>query len=230
MPVTQGIDGAETALIVVDMQNHFCHPDGQMAQRGEDIGANLRAVTRLTELLPVLRAALARTIYLRQVVTAERVAKTRRRLARGEDGGGQSSCAPGNWGFEIVDELRPATGDIVVDKPRYSGFVATVLEEILEEARITTLVVTGTAANVCVDTTVRDADARDFRVVVAEDLVGYTRPELGRAALENLSIYFAEVATGAEIVDAVRASRPITAVTGWPIRTASYRDGRGETR
>lgn len=207
VPVTHGIDAVSTALIIVDMQNYFCHPNGPMQRRGDDISANRLAAEKIAALLPELRARVSSVIYFRQIVNSKRIERARSRRGLASVGSPvRSGCEPGDWAFEILEELRPAHGDIVINKPHYSGFVGTALDAILGRAGISTLIMTGTAANVCVDTTVRDADSRGLRVIVGSDLVGYTQKALGEAALENFERYFAEVASGQEIIGALRAA------------------------
>jgi nicotinamidase-related amidase len=93
----------------------------------------------------------------------------------------------GEEGHDIVDELRPIGGEVVLDKPGKGSFYATDLELLLRNAEIKSLIVTGVTTEVCVHTTVREANDRGFECLVLEDCVGSYFPEFHRVALEMIS-------------------------------------------
>ena len=115
---------------------------------------------------------------------------------------------PGTWGAEQLDELAPVPGEEVVTKHRYSGFVDTRLETLLRSNHIKTLVITGTATQTCVESTVRDGQMRDYRIVVPEDGVASRgrHQHLKAASLETMGLYFADV-VASDAVTAVWGSR-----------------------
>lgn len=194
------VSAGRTAVVVVDMQHDFCHPDGAMAQLGFDVSANESIVEPLANFLDRARGAGVSVIYLRQSASDWTSSPARRARAEAMGRSANAVCATGSWGAEIHAALAPHDDDLVIDKYRYSGFVGGALELVLRSREVDTVVVVGTAANVCVDSTARDAFMRDFSVVVARDLVGHTRRDLAEAALENLGIYFATVCRSDEIV------------------------------
>src|SRR5690625_963824 len=102
-------------------------------------------------------------------------------------------------GIYMYPPLRPAHADLVIAKTHYSAFVGTYLHNALRARGITHLFVTGTAANVCVDSTIRDAYMSEYEVTLFEDLVGWTREEWARVAIENLGFYFCAVRNSSEL-------------------------------
>jgi nicotinamidase-related amidase len=93
----------------------------------------------------------------------------------------------GEYGQDIIDELAPAAGELVIDKPGKGAFYATNFGEVLAEKGITSLVVTGVTTEVCVHTTVREANDRGYECLVLSDCVGSYFPEFQRVALEMIA-------------------------------------------
>lgn len=186
---------ANTALIVIDMQNGFCHPEGSFAQLSLDITATNRAIEGCRRLIDAARQADVPIIYTRYVYRPDYA-----------DGGvlvqdilpalaDAKSLAAGSWDAEIVDELTPRPQDFIVDKNRYSAFYATSLATILTSLRITHLVICGVTTNMCVETTARDASQMDYRVFVVSDATGELDEERHRVALNTLGFGFGWVVT-----------------------------------
>lgn len=199
-------DGS-AAVLVIDVQNDFCHPQGAMAALGADVSVNAALVGPLTAFLETARSAGSRIVFVRLAHDDEH----RPVAARGVPPEGV--CVEGSWGAEIVQEVAVEPGDLVVTKARYSAFLGTDLEQSLRDVGVETLVVVGTTANVCVDTTVRDAAQRGFAVRVLSDLVGYVRRDLAEPALYNLGLYFAEVTSSAGVaadLARIAAARDVT--------------------
>lgn len=166
------LTAADTALLVIDMQNGFCHPDGSFAKLGMDIGQLADAVTGSRRLIDAAHAAGVPVIYTRYVYQPDY-----------RDGGilvdyllpaikELGSLAAGSWDAEILDTLAPGGGDIVIDKSRYSAFYATRLEPTLTSRGVRSLVICGVTTNMCVETTARDASQRDYRTYVVSDATG----------------------------------------------------------
>ena len=192
------LDRRRTALLVVDVQNDFCHPDGYFAAVGFD-------VTPCTEVAPRV-AALVEEARRRQVPVVwtmstnsdppvHRLAPARFRRAR-LAGRPPDQFLPGSWGWRLVDALAPRPPELVVEKPRYDAFLRTSLEDELRARGIAAVVVTGVITNCCVDTTARSAFMRGFDVLVLEDCVATFAEErdLHDASLRNLEQLFAVVA------------------------------------
>lgn len=198
-----------TALLVIDVQNDFCHPDGYFSGFGFDVAPCTEVAGRIASVvagfrqhdLPVVWTMSTNADPPRHALLPLRF----RRRPAGERPPDQ--FAPGSWGWQLVDGLEPRDGELVVHKPRYDAFVRTSLEEDLRARGIDTVVVTGVITNCCVDTTARSAFMRGFDVLVLEDCVATFAEErdLHDAALRNLSLLFAVVGTSAALPEAALA-------------------------
>ena len=178
MALDELVDPATAALIVVDMQNDFCHQDGAEAAMGSNVNLAAPMAQRLKALLTQARAVSLRTIFVRTHHSPWTNSDVW--LARGSGRHAKSSvslCLPDTWGADFYDGLEPrispdcspASSDFVVTKHRYSGFVGTDLELVLRSQRIKTLIMTGTASNGCVEATARDGFHRDHAIVYVSD-------------------------------------------------------------
>jgi ureidoacrylate peracid hydrolase len=198
-----------TALVVIDMQNAFCHPDGSFAKMTDGRGLSIdmcreaiRGCQRLTE---VARFAAVPVIFTRYVYHADYV-DGGVLLAKYPEMQQIGSLAAGSWDAEIIDELTPGPSEIVIDKSRYSAFYGTRLEPVLNGLGVRCLVVCGVTTNICVETTVRDAAQRDYQVFVAADATGELTRERHDNALAIIDYGFGWVATVDEVVQALKDS------------------------
>lgn len=185
---------SQTAIIVVDMQNDFCSPEGALASLGSDTTLNSDVAARLPAFLDSARELGCLIVWVRQTNREELVSAARRDRAQAMQRGTMTVCAAGSWGAELADGLSPVPGDPVIEKSRYSAFVGTPLHNLLRARERDHVVVCGTAANVCVDSTIRDAYMADYSVTMPTDLVGWTKEELAQSAIKNLEFYFCDVA------------------------------------
>ena len=182
-PTPIDIDLSRTAVIVIDMQNDFGSPGGMFDRAGIDISHIQAAVLPTGQVLDAARNAGIRVIYIkmehRPDLSDVGPADAPHWLKHLPLSVGQTVVNPneeegrilvqGTWNTEIVDDLTPQEGDIVVSKHRYSAFFQTDLEVILKTLGIKYLVVTGCTTSVCVESTVRDAMFRDYSCLVMED-------------------------------------------------------------
>ncbi|TDB99961.1 cysteine hydrolase [Micromonospora fluostatini] len=191
-----------TAVLVIDMQNDFCAATGAMATLGADVRRNADVARRLPDFLPRARAAGCLVVWVRQAAHDQLVSPARRARAEAMGRDPLSVCAAGSWGAELADGLHPEPGDCHLEKTRYSAFVGTPLHNLLRAHGRDHVVVVGTAANVCVDSTIRDAYMADLAATMPTDLVGWTRADLAEPAVRNLGFYFCETTTSTELVSA----------------------------
>ncbi|SHH45905.1 cysteine hydrolase family protein [Halobaculum gomorrense] len=184
-------DPDRTAVVVVDMQNGFCHPDGSLY--AEPSEAAIDPVRTLAE-----RAgdAGARVVYTRDVHPPEQFDGAH--YYDEFDRWGEH-VVEGSWDAELVDNLPTAEADHVVEKHTYDAFHDTELEGWLDARGVDDLLVCGTLANVCVLHTAGSAGLRDYRPVVVEDALGYITEEHREYAVEHADWLFGETATLAEI-------------------------------
>jgi ureidoacrylate peracid hydrolase len=175
-------------LVLVDVQNDFCHPDGACARMGQDIAPVQRILPAVTGLISLARDFEVPTVFLR--VTHGPWFNTDAWLRRGAGGHTLSAETPivadGTWGAEFC-QIRPSPDDLVVTKHRYSGFDHTELELALHAKRCRTVVLAGTQTNVCVRETAFDAVAHGFDVVVVRDCVASTAEGLHDASLTDIA-------------------------------------------
>jgi nicotinamidase-related amidase len=178
-------DPDSTALVVVDMQNGFCHPDGSLyAPPSED------AIDSVAALVERTREAGASVVFTRDVHPPDQF-EDAHYYDEFERWG--EHVVEGSWEAELVDELDPREADLVVEKHTYDAFYRTQLEGWLDAHGIDDLVICGTLANVCVLHTASSAGLRDFRPVLVEDAVGYIEPDHREYAVEHADWLFGEV-------------------------------------
>lgn len=201
LSLAERIDPKTTALVVVDVQNDYCHADSPMVTKaGLDVGAAQAMLPRLLHLVDAARAAGALVIWVRMVRTEFTRSEVEREQRERVRPGAADICREGTWGAEFY-RVEPAEGEPIVNKARYSGFVDTGLELILRSRGITTLVFAGVATNVCVESTARDAFMRDYYVVLVEDCSAAYFPDLHAAALRNIELHFGLVITAADVFE-----------------------------
>jgi ureidoacrylate peracid hydrolase len=148
------VDPGHTALLVVDVQNDFCHRDGGLAQGGGDMTAIEQAIGKLDDTIRQARKAGIPVIFLRIVQSPETNSEAWESLEPEE---GPRLVVAGSWGADYYAPIGPAEGDLEIVKHRHSGFVATSLDLALRSMGIKTVVLGGVASNVCVEATARDA-------------------------------------------------------------------------
>lgn len=188
-----------TAVVVIDMQNDFCTKSGAVEKAGRDMGSIYKMIPKLNHFLNKAREC---NIPITFILT----------IRRNEDVSGPMQeiwirhlvdspiCTAGSWGAEPISEIRIHAEDIVIEKKRYSAFFQTDLEATLQARGIRTIIVAGTATNVCVETTCRDGFMRDYYVVVPQDLVACTDPNVHQNALQNIDRYFGTVTISDDIL------------------------------
>jgi nicotinamidase-related amidase len=215
-------DPATTALLVIDMQRDFLEEGGFGAGLGNDVSLLSRVVEPLSNVLDAFRAAGMTVIHTREGHRPDLLDCPPAKLSRGRLDQGIGDPGPkgrilvrGEYGHDIVDELAPLPGEVVLDKPGKGAFYATDLELILRNGGITSLVVTGVTTEVCVHTTVREANDRGFECLVPEDCVGSYFPEFHEVGLKMIAAQggiFGWVAPSAGLLSALGAPAPAGAL------------------
>lgn len=200
----QPIEPKRTALLVIDMQNGWCHPQGAMTRAGVDMAAQQAIVPNVRRLVETCRALGTDVIWCLQQHLPEDVTQQRRRIDSHLKKRNILPAPRGTWDAELVDELKQVAhpDDHYVVKHRMSAFYATTLEALLRILGVSHLVVSGVSTNVCVESTIRDAYFRDFDITVVKDCIASTFPDLHHATLKNVEIYFGEVVTLNDFINA----------------------------
>lgn len=209
-PQSIDIVPASTALIVVDMQNAYASRGGYIDLAGFDIDGIEQVISNIADLLPAARRAGIQVIFLQNGWDQEY------REAGGTDSVNQKKSnairlmrerpelqgkllVKGGWDYSLVDELKMGQGDIVVPKPRYSGFVSTALDSILRSRGIQHLLLCGVATNVCVETTLRDAFGLEYHPVLLRDACLQAGPSyVQEATIYNVETFFGWTASCAD--------------------------------
>ena len=211
LPQRLTLDLSRTALVAVDLQNDFCHPDGWLASIGVDVSGAAGPIAALAATLPGLRAAGVPVVWL---TWGNRPARANLppgvRHVYDPDGastgigdplpGGSRVLELGSWSAGLVDELVPEPGDLHVAKYRMSGFPDTPLDSVLRNLRVDTVLFAGVNTDQCVLATLMDAANLGYDVVLVEDLCGTTSPHFcTQATVHNVRQCFGFTTTSAQL-------------------------------
>jgi nicotinamidase-related amidase len=193
-PYAFQFDPATTALVIIDMQRDFLEPGGFGEMLGNDVSLLARTVAPLQEVLAAARAAGMTIVHTREGHRPDMADAPPTKVARGGGDTKIGDVGPkgrilirGEEGHDIIEELYPIAGEVVLDKPGKGAFYATDLELILRNQGIERLIVTGVTTEVCVHTTVREANDRGFECLVLEDCVGSYFPEFHEVGLQMIA-------------------------------------------
>ncbi|WP_319436658.1 isochorismatase family cysteine hydrolase [Mycobacterium sp. RTGN5] len=191
-PFPLDFDVASTALVIIDMQRDFVLPGGFGEALGNDTSLLLAAVEPIGRVLAKARDIGMLVIHTREGHRPDLTDCPPAKLHRGgktfigEPGPMGRILVRGEKGHDIIDQLYPIDGEPVIDKPGKGSFHATDLAQILSDRGIKTLVVCGVTTEVCVHTTVREANDRGYECLVLSDCVASYFPEFQRVALEMI--------------------------------------------
>ncbi len=196
---------AHTALILIDVQNDFCAPEGIMAQEGLDITEAQAMADRLPPLIATARSAGALVVFVKNVYSSDHNFYLSdawlEQASRAREGSytRRPVCREGSWEGDFYGDVRPEPQDPVVIKHRFNAFHNTDLDTILRAHGVRTLVFAGVASNVCVESTARDGFMRDYYVVFLSDGTASYTDEDHAATLRNIDRYFGQVASIADL-------------------------------
>ena len=184
---------ASCALMIIDMQRDFVDPGGFGEALGNDVLLLRKAIAPTRKVLEAARAKKMLVIHTREGhrpdlgdLPLSKKLRGHLKTGIGDKGPMGRILVRGEYGHDIIDELKPAPGEPVVDKPGKGAFYATDLDSILHNRGIRQLVVCGVTTEVCVNTTVREANDRGYDCLVLEDCVGSYFPAFQKAALEMI--------------------------------------------
>jgi biuret amidohydrolase len=209
------------ALVIVDMQRDFVEPGGFGEALGNDVSLLQKAVAPTAQVLEASRKAGIFVIHTREGHRADLTDLTPAKKARGrfksrigDPGPMGRILVQGEYGHDIIDDLKPVPGEPVVDKPGKGAFYATGLDSILRNRGICQLIVCGVTTEVCVSTTVREANDRGYDCLVLADCVASYFPEFQRAVLDMIKAQggiFGWVGNSADLLSVLPKTKPVAA-------------------
>jgi ureidoacrylate peracid hydrolase len=236
-PIT--IDAAQTAVVVVDMQNDFCSKHGLFDRAGINISAVQEAISPTRIVLCAARKAGIKIVYLKMGFRPDLSdlgdSGSPNRVRHLHFGVGQPCIAPDGrhgrfliretWNTDVIEDLRPQPEDVVLYKHRFSGFYQTELDDILRRLGIKNLVFAGCTTSVCVDSTIRDAMFRDYRCVLLADCtgepIGCDLPRSNHeASILTIERLFGWVSHSERFVSALHATSPLPAADQYRVPLA----------
>jgi ureidoacrylate peracid hydrolase len=205
------VDATHTAVVLVDLQNDFVHPDGWVARQQVpgflgDTGIDA-VLERSAALLEAARAADVPVAFVRMIGDDKYLSPPMRALYARNHGHQRPTCvSEGTWGADLYGELQPngRETEYLLDKHRYSAFIGTRLDQVLRGNGVKTIVVSGVATSGCVESTVRDGFMLDYYVVLAGDACGDYEPQRHRASLSKIGLSFGSVVDVDEITSVWR--------------------------
>lgn len=217
-PYVFEFDAARCALLIIDMQRDFLEPGGFGEMLGNDVSALRATIAPNRRLLDVWRKAGLMVMHTREGHRPDLADLPPSKWRRGN--GAQRIGDPGplgriltrgERGHDLIEELSPLAGEPVIDKPGKGAFWSTDLHAILQHRNIAQLVVTGVTTEVCVNTTVREANDRGYECLVLADCVGSYFPEFHAAGLRMITAQggiFGWVSDSTKVIDALTGEHP----------------------
>lgn len=213
------IDLARSAIVVIDMQNDFCHADGWFAQKGLGIKAARKPIPVIQKLLPAWREAGGAVVWLNWGIRADRLNLSPTVQFKGKrtaDGVGYGEPSPvdhggslvqGSWGAQVIEELEVAGTDITVHKHRLSGFWDNELDTLLRQQGITTLLFVGINTDRCVFSTLQDANFLGYDCLLLADACSTPSPAyVTKGVLYIVQLLHGFVASATAVMQALPSS------------------------
>lgn len=192
----------KTALILIDLQNDFCHPNGTASERGNNVHAFQDTFKNITTLLKAARESNTPIIHaISEHSDWSESPSKKERFGREEQVDELSYCELNSWGAEIYHLFKPESTEKIIIKHRYSAFLHTDLEFILKANNIESIVLVGLYTNVCIDSTARDGYMRDFQVTIPYDCVASNDIKKHKYALHLVKGTFSEVIQSTEVIE-----------------------------
>jgi ureidoacrylate peracid hydrolase len=203
------VDPRRAALLVIDVQNDYCHPEGSLGKAGIDLSMMQAALPCMLKFIEAARQASFPIIFIanRHDHWTNSPSWIRRHAKKG-----RVMAAPGSWGAKFC-QVSPKPGEPTVLKHRYSAFIYTELDLLLRSRGIKNLVIIGGATNICVESTARDAFMNDYQLVFVKDCLAASSKREHVATLRNMKKYFDTILTTSDKIMAIWERRKPSALS-----------------
>ena len=211
-----GSDISKSALVIVDMQNDFLHPDGNFShiarehpEANIDMPFLIGTIPNVKRLLDAFRAAGRPVVYLAHVLKPDYsdAAFPYWRVGIEPASGNRSHCVEGTWGAQIIDDLAPQEGEHLVVKKGFGGFSNTPLDTVLRNLGVSTCVVAGVTTCVCVSSTIRGGVEYNYQMILVSDAVAEVDRTTHEAELKTMARLFADVSPADEVIEMLASIR-----------------------
>lgn len=215
-PYNGNLRADNTALMIIDMQTDFCGAGGYVDQMGYDLSLTRRAIEPIKSLLEVVRHIPEFTVIhtreghkpdLSDLPDNKRWRSAQIGAEIASQGPAGKILVRGEQGWDIIDELYPIEGEFIIDKPGKGSFYATDLDLILRNRRIENIILTGITTDVCVHTTMREANDRGYECLILEDCTGATDYNNHLAALKMVTMQggvFGSVSNSHHVIEVLK--------------------------
>ncbi len=206
-PLSELVKPSKTAILVVDVQNDFCEPEGAAGKGGKDTSAAMAIIPTLQRFLEAAREHGTNVIFIQTI--HEPSTDSEAWIGRRKDPDAKN-CLKGTWGAEFTG-IAPRDYEPVVIKHRYSAFVNTRLDSVLRTMKVENIIVLGVATNVCVESTARHGYMLDYHTVFVSDCSASYDKAAHDMTLSTHRKHFGHVATAQEIIDTWAATHSVAA-------------------
>ncbi|MEK5382131.1 cysteine hydrolase family protein [Niallia sp. FSL W8-0635] len=191
-----------SALLIVDVQNDYCHKEGCLAQQDLDVSMVEEMMPNLKNMISAMKEINVPIIYIQTIHEDSTDSETWIKRLKGKNQ--KNLCRKDTWGAQFY-QLEPDKDDVIVIKHRYSAFIHTRLESVLRALKIETIVMAGVSTNICVESTARDGFMLDFDVIFLSDCTAAFSREAHDMTLQTINQFFGTVATSKEVIQSIHA-------------------------
>ncbi|EOR24687.1 cysteine hydrolase [Cytobacillus oceanisediminis] len=195
-------DPKHSALLIVDVQNDYCHKEGSLAKQDLDVSMVDEMMPNLKSMITSMKEINVPIIYIQTIHEDSTDSETWIKRLKGKNQ--KNLCRKDTWGAEFY-QLEPENKDVIVIKHRYSAFINTRLDSVLRALKIQTLLMAGVSTNICVESTARDGFMLDYDVIFLSDCTAAFSKEAHDMTLQTINQFFGTVATSKEVVKSIHA-------------------------
>ncbi|MEK4669220.1 cysteine hydrolase family protein [Niallia sp. FSL R7-0271] len=198
---------ARSALVIVDVQNDYCHKEGSLAKQGLDVSMAEQMMPNLHRMIRACKEKNVPVIYIQTIHEDSTDSKTWVKRLKGKSQ--TDLCRKDTWGAEFFQLTPDEKEDVIVVKHRYSAFINTRFDSVLRAMEIETLLMAGVSTNICVESTARDGFMLDYDVLLLSDCTGAFTREAYDMSLKTINQFFGTVTSSEEILKSLDVKVPV---------------------